>query len=156
MSNSDILAQLYVKSAYRCKVEKSPKDCQALANLCVLNLYSQNRVSCALTEKLIQNRLTWKTPIPEIIYTDGLQPSRAQDVIERSNVLKFRAAFSNPYKDFDILTKLKFKIAIFDIYGNMLGTNKKRLFDLEDQIFLCEVLQENFDRLMTIGTTLIE
>lgn len=90
--------------------------------------------------------------MPEIMYLDGQANKRAKEIIEKSNVIKFRAAFNNPNNDFNIKTKLNFKVVSYDIYGNMVSQFK----DLGPQIFLCQLLDDNLDRLLTIGTTLIE
>jgi hypothetical protein len=36
----------YLGAAMGCKMYKNPKDCQCLANLCVLVLYSDNSAIC--------------------------------------------------------------------------------------------------------------
>ena len=44
----------YLGAAMGCKVYKNPKDCQCLANLCVLVLYSDNSAVCQLFRELTQ------------------------------------------------------------------------------------------------------
>jgi hypothetical protein len=52
--NSDIYRQFYVKSAIGCKVDKSPHDCQMLANLCVLKLYDEKSSVCKLYRDILK------------------------------------------------------------------------------------------------------
>lgn len=67
VSNSDVIKYLYVKSAYLCDKFQSIKDCNALANLCVLNLYSWSKSQCELIRNLINAPGRDKT-VPKIYY----------------------------------------------------------------------------------------
>lgn len=41
LSDSDVFSYFYYQSAVGCKIEKNQKQCQILANLCVLQLYNE-------------------------------------------------------------------------------------------------------------------
>lgn len=44
----------YLKAAVGCKTKKNPKDCQTLANLCVLTFYDTEAQACVLYNELIE------------------------------------------------------------------------------------------------------
>lgn len=48
VASSDLFDQLYLKSGYECLKNIESQSCQALANLCVLQLYDQNNPVCKL------------------------------------------------------------------------------------------------------------
>jgi hypothetical protein len=48
VSSSDTLDFLYLKSGYKCLKESNIESCNALANICVLQMYDQNNPACKL------------------------------------------------------------------------------------------------------------
>ena len=48
VANSDIMLQQYTKAAYLCKEKGIVQHCQALANLCVLQMYQKDKSACTL------------------------------------------------------------------------------------------------------------
>jgi hypothetical protein len=48
IASSDTIDFLYLKSGFDCLKNSTPKSCQTLANLCVLQLYDQNNPICKL------------------------------------------------------------------------------------------------------------
>ena len=71
----------YVKSAVRCKYYSGPEDmeyCQALANLCVLQLYNDQTSACATFLDIMNERsgdvndvINWQTSLPWLYFTDN-------------------------------------------------------------------------------------
>ena len=52
LTDSDVFSYFYYQSAVGCKFEKNHKDCQVLANLCVLQLYNEYAQACQLIKDL--------------------------------------------------------------------------------------------------------
>lgn len=48
VSSSDTVDYLYLKSGYKCLKESDIESCNALANICVLQMYDQNNPACKL------------------------------------------------------------------------------------------------------------
>ena len=46
----------YLKSAVGCKEKRNPKDCQTLANLCVLQFYDTEAQACTLYNELVEEQ----------------------------------------------------------------------------------------------------
>jgi hypothetical protein len=103
--NSDVMKYLYIKSAYGCRVQGVIKDCQSLANLCVLNMYSYQKSVCSLVRSL-QQQPGSENPMPKVYYLGDNGPTKGSQILKRSDIIKFRAAFSNSNKEFDVRTKL--------------------------------------------------
>ena len=71
----------YVKSAVRCKYYSGPEDmeyCQALANLCVLQLYNDQSSACSTFLDIMDERsgdvnniINWQTSLPWLYFTDN-------------------------------------------------------------------------------------
>ena len=53
---SDVFVQFYYQSAVGCKYEKDQKQCQVLANLCVLQLYNEWTQACLLFKQLMADQ----------------------------------------------------------------------------------------------------
>jgi hypothetical protein len=51
--SSDVFSQFYAESAAGCKLNQDPKQCQVLANLCVLKLYNESSLECKLFREVI-------------------------------------------------------------------------------------------------------
>ena len=64
--------------------------------------------------------------------------ANALTTIERTNKVKFRASFSYENLDFGIVSKLRFKLAKYDLEGNFYG-----LEDLNDQLSICQQTSED-------------
>ncbi len=58
IASSDTIDYLYLKSAYHCLSSLDTKNCQILANLCVLQLYDQNNPVCKLYQYINDQRET--------------------------------------------------------------------------------------------------
>lgn len=71
-----------------------------------------------------------------------------QDILKRSDRVRFKASFDYVGNIERAQNKLKFKLAEYDIEGNYLG-----MADLKDQLFLCETPREDVDRLLSFGVT---
>lgn len=52
MSSSDTLKTLFLENAVLCSVNKQPKACQVLANLCVLHTYDLSNDACKLIQDI--------------------------------------------------------------------------------------------------------
>lgn len=48
VASSDTIEFLYLKSGYKCLKESDKESCNALANICVLQMYDKENSACAL------------------------------------------------------------------------------------------------------------
>lgn len=73
---SEIYGQWFVKAAIGCNKDKDPQMCQALANLCVLQLYNESTVACEYIQDTIQtnapdsNNQEFRESMPWIRYKE--------------------------------------------------------------------------------------
>lgn len=76
---SGVLNYYYSQAVIGCQTYKDPKQCQTLANLCVLNLYNQGTASCKQFQSIVKgvNKLAnapfyadpgWQTGLPWLYY----------------------------------------------------------------------------------------
>lgn len=65
--------------------------------------------------------------------------------------MKFRTSFSIEDRAAGIVRRLQFKLAEYDVFGNLLGFE-----DLSDQLFICETPMEDVDMLLEVGNTLLQ
>jgi len=127
----------------------------------VLRLYNLQSSVCSLALDLVGSKTDQQLTnsfypddgyvqgMPWLYYLEGRAPKKAVKVLKDSGRVKFHASFSYVNKDFGILKSLQFKLARYDILGNFFGFE-----DLDHQLFLCEVPNNDLERLMAIGTTL--
>jgi len=127
-------------------VKKIFKHCQALANLCALQLYSSGKDVCDLMNTLAD----LPNPVTPKLQLTSSRDKRGKSIIEDPFKIKFHASFSQAKSNpINVLTQLTFKLAKFNIEGDFLGFE-----DLADQLFLCDTPDEDLERLLTIGTTM--
>lgn len=160
VSNSDTYHMLYTKAAVGCKLYNQIQQCQILSNLCVLNMYTGDSNVCRLVKDIISTKQTdtntfysddgYKQGMPWIYYMQGTTTKNAVNVLHDSGRVKFRASFSYVNKEFGIVKSLKFKIAKYDLVGNFRGFE-----DFNHQLFICKTSNEMIEKLMSIGTTMI-
>jgi len=48
VASSDTIEYLYLKSGYKCLIESDIESCNALANICVLQMYDKENSACSL------------------------------------------------------------------------------------------------------------
>ena len=70
----------------------------------------------------------------------------ALQVIQKSGVVKFRASFGYENLGLGIVSKLRFKVASYDIEGNFLGFD-----DLFNQLIICKKSNEEIASVYRIG-----
>ena len=88
--------------------------------------------------------------MPKLQYTTGSGDLKnGKQVLEDPETsVKFHASFDKSQAK-NILHKMKFVLAKYDIYGDFKGFD-----DLTHQLFLCDVPDDDIQRLITIGTTM--
>ena len=155
---SGVFKDLYLKSVMGCKQWKNPKDCQTLANLCVLVFYDmQNREPCQQFKAMVDDRDAdinpdefyndqgWVEDLPWLYYH---RDRTATEIIEQPKRVKLSASFDYENKDIGILTTLEFKLAKYNIVGEFLGFEP-----LTDQLVICEKSWDQVQRIFRIGTS---
>jgi len=70
------------------------------------------------------------------------------DIVKKSKRVKFKASFTEESPDAGVLKKLTFKFAHYNLEGEFLGFH-----DLTDQLFLCEIGEDEVKKMMAIGTS---
>lgn len=130
----------------------SIRGCQVLANLCVLQLYSEESTVCKLYQNLMQSRTIvenpasdsgWRENMPWIYYQNN-----AEDVLDSKRV-QLEVTF-DPSGDGDMINELKFYLAKYAMNGEFLGYDK-----LTDQLILCPHSSEDTKRYRKFGTNMI-
>ncbi len=71
--------------------------------------------------------------MPWLYYLRDGRPRLGSEVLLQSGRVAFRASFDYVNADFGIVKSLRFKIASYDIYGNLLD-----FINLSDELFICE------------------
>jgi hypothetical protein len=134
-----------------------------MANMCVLQLYSLQTSVCQAYLAMVTAETEQANPefypdggfkkgLPWLYYVgDDGEPRPGSEVIQNSGRVKFRTSFSIENRDLGIVSKLQFKLAEYDVYGNFL-----QFEDLSDQLFICETPAEDVDMLLEIGNTLLQ
>lgn len=124
--NSDTLNHFFIQSAVSCRKQKEPKACQALANLCVLQLYDYSR---ATTCRFFRTELMdeedsevehfgensdsgWKQNLPWLYYEDT--PRKTLRTRRRFNM---RQAFDKDHASYNRFKYLRFYLARYSIDG---------------------------------------
>ena len=153
----------YLKAAVGCKTKKNPKDCQTLANLCVLTFYDTEAQACVLYNELIEEQEDegddeefehLREAYPDKGFQQGLpwlyydKKRNGKDIIEEAARVKFRASFDIDKPEIGLLTTLKFVLAKYDIEGEFLGFE-----EMTDQLVICEKPMEEVQRIYRIGTS---
>ncbi|KAM9387053.1 meckelin [Phaethornis superciliosus] len=141
-------------SASACRLHSNLTACQALGNMCVMNmnsLESSSMDACGLFHKIYMNTASlgnvhsiafWRQNLPWLYYGD--QPGLASQVLEANN---FPTVFSFKRTDKDV--KLKFIAASFDATGKFLKWQ-----NLEGGILqLCPDTQAKLNAAYAFGTT---
>jgi hypothetical protein len=90
----------------------------------------------------------YKEGLPWLYYWKGSASQPPDEVLLDSDRVKFRASFAQDAPLDGILKNLKFKIASFNVEGEFLGWA-----DLTDELFTCEVSDEDIEKFLTIGST---
>ena len=147
LATSDTFARLQLPAAVGCFVVRTElpdgakvrdsKNCQVLANLCVLQLYSQSSTAgsqCRLLRHLVDGEGTpyrtnsfyadggYKAGLPWLFYLNGGSPKKASTVLHpKPSRVKFHASFTTTNRKYGIMSRLQFKLASYDIDGNFLG-----------------------------------
>lgn len=152
LSASDTFTYYYLQAARNCSDYESVQGCQVLANLCVLQLYSEESTVCKLYQSIMSTRTIvenpasdsgWRENMPWIYYQ-----SSADDVLDSKRV-QLEVTF-DPDGDGEKLNELKFYLAMYAMNGEFLGYQK-----LTDQLILCPHSSEDTKRYREFGTNVI-
>lgn len=148
LDGSDTFDYFYYKSADGCRNHKSIQDCQALANLCVLQLYNMQTVVCQLFRDLVATVTEqaseanpdpgWKKGMPWLYYL-----SDPSDIVDRKAEMTVTFDTSSS----DKVGLLEFKLAKYHMDGRFLG-----FLNLTDQLVLCPHSAQDTERYRRFGT----
>eukprot|EP00191_Tetraselmis_sp_GSL018_P009876 CAMPEP_0177615986 /NCGR_PEP_ID=MMETSP0419_2-20121207/23841_1 /TAXON_ID=582737 /ORGANISM="Tetraselmis sp., Strain GSL018" /LENGTH=849 /DNA_ID=CAMNT_0019113867 /DNA_START=777 /DNA_END=3326 /DNA_ORIENTATION=- len=138
---SAILSDMLERSAADCYETGGREACNALANLCVLQLHSRDSIPCQLYQELVDSRgdmtyhdgslgdIEWSYSLPWLFYP------RDVETFLRSNNVKTRVRFGGGGGGSDsdpIVSKLSFRLARYALNGTFLGWQR-----FEKQFQLC-------------------
>lgn len=148
ISVSDTFDYYYLQSANGCQNYGTPQHCQALANLCVLQLYNGQTEVCKLFKMLVKSAggvvnpadpdEGWKTGMPWLYYlNDG------KDILER----KAEMTVSFDTGASDKVGILEFTMAKYHMDGTFVGYEP-----LTDQLILCPHSSQETKRYREFGT----
>lgn len=128
LSYSDTFNYYYYDAAIGCSIDEDPQKCEILANLCVLQLYSEQSTVCLLFETIVANRTSsgtftesnsfyndtnWVETMPWLYYSHS-----APSVLEESGKVNLQVSFSDSTGASSSLT---FYLARYSINGTFLG-----------------------------------
>lgn len=135
--NSLVYSHYYLKSASQCEYFQNSsghgtlQSCQALGNLCVLNMYNEDSAACKQYLTIAQlrtgtyhNQEDWKQTLPWLYYSGD-----AGDVMNDRGI-KMKMAFRD--EDAGFSTELSFKLAKYNLDGKFVGME-----DLANQLKYC-------------------
>mmetsp|Transcript_22163 Transcript_22163/g.41859 ORF Transcript_22163/g.41859 Transcript_22163/m.41859 type:complete len:755 (-) Transcript_22163:2004-4268(-) len=137
-------SHLYLKAAAECEYYKgssgkSLQSCQALSNLCVMNMYDEDMPACKQLEVISQRRVEtyhnqeeWKYTLPWLYYQDEA------DYVTSDRGINMRISFRTEVNHVNILS---FKLAKFTVDGVFVGME-----DLTNQFEFCFSSLDNNDR----------
>lgn len=148
---SNTFEYLLPQALYECLKWKYYKQCQILANLCVLQMYYEASPPCealinlANTTTAQQNEFYsddgWKTGLPWIYYQNT-----ATDVLNNRNRIQAKMTLSTKEADSARYAYIPFKLAKYSLEGDFLGWE-----DLSNQIWMCPVTVEGSKRYRRVG-----
>ena len=152
---SGVMDTYFWKATAGCQVYGNPNDCQTLANLCVLNLYQADKTVCNIVKEINEKNVaspTYPSNYYDPSYTEGVPwlyyKENGEEVIEKSNRIKFRASFSYEDKALGIVSTLDLWVAKYNLEGVFYGFEK-----LSKQLVICDKPNDEVERLYRIGTT---
>ena len=127
------MSHLYIKASSECEFYKAStgkSSCQALGNLCVLNMYDEDSPACMQFEIISQKRLEtyhgikeWKYTMPWLYYSDE------SEYITNDKSLNMKISFQ-PQSNY--VHELTFKLAKYTVNGTFVGIE-----DLTNQFEYC-------------------
>lgn len=79
------------------------------------------------------------------LYYRGLT---ADQIVQKSNKVRFRVSFGYENRSFQIISQLRFKLARYSLQGDFLGFE-----DLTDQLSICQEPREKISNLYRVGVT---
>lgn len=148
LSVSDTFDYYYLQSANACMNYGTPKDCQALANLCVLQVYNGDTDVCKLYKLLLKGAgeavnpadpdAGWKKGLPWLYYMND-----AKDILKRNAEMTVSFDTNNG----DKIGVLDFKMAKYHMDGTFMGYEP-----LTDQLILCPHSSQETERYREFGT----
>eukprot|EP00003_Mantamonas_plastica_P003858 TRINITY_DN13032_c0_g2_i5.p1 TRINITY_DN13032_c0_g2~~TRINITY_DN13032_c0_g2_i5.p1 ORF type:complete len:838 (-),score=230.14 TRINITY_DN13032_c0_g2_i5:794-3010(-) len=132
--SSATVSQLFLRVATECQSERTLTSCQALANLCVLNLYLKTSSPCALYTKLagerrsvVNDQQSWPDTLPWLYYgSEGPGSLTSTDV-------SMQVSFSLIDETRGLTAQLTFVLATYSLNGTFLGMN-----NLTSELQFCE------------------
>lgn len=155
VSVSNTMQYLLPQALYECIKFQYYKQCQILANLCVLHMYREGATPCAALISLNSNSSTlqnsfyndngWKQNLPWLYYSN-----KGNNVIYQSMRLKAKMTLDKSQADSTRYAYVPFKLAKYSLDGEFLGWE-----DLSNQIWMCPVTVEDSKRYRRVGLGLV-
>jgi len=145
---SDYLTDNLVLAARRCKYFLDTKECNHLANMCVLALYNPDSLVCQLFQDIVDSKNEvpaydisgWSTGLPWLYY-DG-----PASLYTDSKLISTKYAFDEHSIYSEFTNKFELTVATYTLNGTFLG-----LFDLTTQLQLCTVEQGQERKFLFFG-----
>lgn len=128
LNNLDTFNYYYYDAAVGCRQYGDPTKCQVLANLCVLQLYNEQDVSCRLFKSIegqdgaqAANSLYgtangWVEGMPWLYYRE-----QASDIVKKSGRVDITVSFYEDTANKDRNASLTFYLARYHMNGTFLG-----------------------------------
>lgn len=155
VSVSETMQYLLPQALFECLNYKYYKQCQLLANLCVLHMYREAAAPCAAiinlasSENNAQNDFYdsgWKQNLPWLYYANS-----GSQVILQTNRIKAKLTLEPDEADSTRYAYIPFKLAKYAFDGEFLGWE-----DLSTQIWLCPMTQAHAKRYRRVGLGLFD
>lgn len=147
---------LQPQALYECIKHQYYKQCQILANLCVLHMYNEGAAPCAALLDLssqasggLQNSFYnddgWKGKIPWLYYQRS-----GKNVIYDKNRIQAKMTLSVNEADGARYAYIPFKLAKYSLEGDFMGWE-----DLSNQILMCQTTVKDSKRYRRVGLALV-
>ena len=150
---SDLFDYFYLQAATGCKFDSNPQDCQVLANLCVLQQYSEISKACKMFRSIQATRQPsqrvefygdegWKKQIPWLYYEKETGETLRGEPVPNLVASFTRKDTSNKART-DALT---YYLARYAMDGTFMGFT-----ELKDQLSLCPLTFDEVKKMRKFG-----
>lgn len=154
-SQSNTFEYLLPQAIFECVNYQYYKQCQILANLCVLQMYSESSAPCEALQNLANNTSAqqndfytdpgWKQGLPWLYYLNS-----GDQVLYNRNRVKAKMTLETGDASDTRYAYIPFKLAKYAFDGEFLGWE-----DLSNQIWMCPVTVQDSQRYRRVGLGLV-
>lgn len=144
VSNSQVMNQNFIRTAFDCQTAKSPLACSNLANLCVLTNYNEKHETCKLFKAVNAGMETqfgsidpgYKVGMPWLFY------ERPANSILADPLYKLDVSFNEDEEG----ASLNFVIMTYNLAGKL-----QSIRPFAGQLQLCSMLDEDLEKITGVG-----